>query len=89
MRAHTERLTSQVLGNEALSMVVTDGQGDMLVRHNVTLAALDDARPAASAPLADAQLVAPNATPIPANDRITADRLVTWIAAAARRCAAS
>ena len=62
-------------------MVVTDGQGDMLVRHNVTLAALDDARPAASAPLADAQLVAPNATPIPANDRITADRLVTWIAA--------
>ena len=81
VRAHTERLTSQVLGNEALSMVVTDGQGDMLVRHNVTLAALDDARPAASAPLADAQLVAPNATPIPANDRITADRLVTWIAA--------
>ncbi|OXI78999.1 two-component sensor histidine kinase [Burkholderia sp. AU31652] len=81
VRAHTERLTSQVLGNEALSMVVTDGQGDMLVRHNVTLAALDDARPAASMPLADAQLVAPNATPIPANDRITADQLVTWIAA--------
>ena len=81
VRAHTERLTSQVLGNEALSMGVTDGQGDMLVRHNVTLAALDDARPAASVPLADAQLFAPNATPIPANDRITADQLVTWTAA--------
>lgn len=80
VRSHAERLTSQVLGNEALSMVVVDARGDVLARHNVRLAALDDAPAAASAPLADAQLFAPRAVPVPANDRITDDRLVTWTA---------
>lgn len=80
VRSHAERLTSQVLGNEALSMVVVDAGGDVLARHNVRLAALDDAPAAASAPLADAQLFAPRAVPVPANDRITDDRLVTWTA---------
>jgi len=79
VRAHAERVTSQVLGNEALSMAVVDAQGDVLARHNVRLAALDDA-PAASVPLTDVQLFAPRAVPVPANDRITADRLVTWTA---------
>lgn len=67
VRAHTERLTSQVLGNEALSMAVVDARGDVLARHNVRLAALDDAPAAASVPLADVQLFAPHAVPVPAN----------------------
>ncbi|KVU14138.1 histidine kinase [Burkholderia ubonensis] len=79
VRTHAERLTSQVLGNEALSMVVVNARGDVLARHNVRLAALDDAPvPASGALPADAQLFAPHAVPVPANDRITADRLATW-----------
>ncbi|KVH69835.1 histidine kinase [Burkholderia ubonensis] len=79
VRTHAERLTSQVLGNEALSMVVVNARGDVLARHNVRLAALDDAPVRASGALpADAQLFAPHAVPVPANDRITADRLATW-----------
>ncbi|CAM2339082.1 heavy metal sensor histidine kinase [Burkholderia vietnamiensis] len=78
VRAHAERLTSQVLGNEALSMVVLDANGDVLVRHNVRLSAPDAALYDAPGAPTDAQLLAPRAVPVPANERITAERLQTW-----------
>ncbi|HDR8924879.1 TPA: heavy metal sensor histidine kinase [Burkholderia vietnamiensis] len=78
VRAHAERLTSQVLGNEALSMVVLDANGDVLVRHNVRLSAPDAALYDAPGAPTDAQLLAPRAVPVPDNERITAERLQTW-----------
>jgi hypothetical protein len=59
VRAHAERLTSQVLGNEALSMAVFDANGDVLVRHNVRLSAPDAALYDAPGAPTDAQLLAP------------------------------
>ncbi|MBN3835430.1 heavy metal sensor histidine kinase [Burkholderia sp. Ac-20344] len=82
VRTHADRLTSQVLGNEALSMAVVDGQGHLLARHDVGRTALDDlpnaASGASSPALPDAELLPPHATPVPANERITADRIVMW-----------
>ncbi|MBN3783545.1 heavy metal sensor histidine kinase [Burkholderia sp. Ac-20345] len=82
VRSHADRLTSQVLGNEALSMAVVDGQGNLLARHNVERTELDElpdtASGASSPALPDAELLPPHATPVPANERITADRIVTW-----------
>ncbi|KVG09240.1 histidine kinase [Burkholderia vietnamiensis] len=78
VRAHAERLTSQVLGNEALSMAVFDANGDVLVRHNVRLSAPDAALYDAPGAPTDAQLLAPRAVPVPDNERITAERLQTW-----------
>ncbi|WP_423395976.1 heavy metal sensor histidine kinase [Burkholderia sp. LMG 21824] len=84
VRAHADRLTSQVLGNAALSMAVVDGRGTVLARHNVERTELEDppdAAPSASSPaLPDAELFPPRATPVPANERITADRIATWTA---------
>ncbi|AOR72523.1 two-component sensor histidine kinase [Burkholderia stabilis] len=83
VRAHADRLTSQVLGNAALSLAVVDGQGNVLARHNVERTELEDL-PDASSParpaLPDADLLPPHATPVPANERITAERIVTWAA---------
>lgn len=83
VRAHADRLTSQVLGNAALSLAVVDGQGNVLARHNVERTELEDL-PDASSParpaLPDADLLPPHATPVPANERITAERIVTWTA---------
>lgn len=63
IRSHSERLTSQVLGNEALSMVVRDPTQQILIEHN----AASMVEPAA--PLT--QLIA-------ATQRITEDRIVEW-----------
>ncbi|WP_175848132.1 heavy metal sensor histidine kinase [Burkholderia arboris] len=86
-RTHAERLTSQVLGNAALSMVVVDAQGNVLARHNVERTELEDppgAAPDTASPtlpaLPDADLLPPHATPVPASERITADRIGTWTA---------
>ncbi|WP_419690602.1 heavy metal sensor histidine kinase [Burkholderia theae] len=86
VRAHADRLTSQVLGNAALSLAVADAQGNVLARHNVERTELEDP-PDASSPalpvrpaLPDAELFPPHATPVPANDRITVDRIATWTA---------
>ncbi|WP_321781811.1 heavy metal sensor histidine kinase [Burkholderia pyrrocinia] len=90
VRTHADRLTSQVLGNAALSLAVVDGQGNVLARHNVERTELEDqagtaagvsspAQPALPA-LPDAELFPPHATPVPANERITADRIATWTA---------
>ncbi|WP_176046532.1 heavy metal sensor histidine kinase [Burkholderia sp. BCC1644] len=87
VRTHADRLTSQVLGNAALSIAVVDAQGNVLARHNVERTELEDspdALPGTSSParpaLPDADLLPPHATPVPANERITADRIVTWTA---------
>ncbi|MGU3782067.1 heavy metal sensor histidine kinase [Burkholderia metallica] len=87
VRAHADRLTSQVLGNEALSLAVVDTQGNVLARHNVERTEFDDppdTAAGASSPaprtLPDAELFPPHATPVPANQRITADRIATWTA---------
>ncbi|QVN22957.1 heavy metal sensor histidine kinase [Burkholderia pyrrocinia] len=87
VRTHADRLTSQVLGNAALSLAVVDGQGNVLARHNVERTELEDlpetaagvSSPAQPA-LPDAELFPPHATPVPANERITADRIATWTA---------
>ncbi|WP_193102525.1 heavy metal sensor histidine kinase [Burkholderia sp. Z1] len=86
VRAHADRLTSQVLGNAALSLAVADAQGNVLARHNVERTELEDP-PDASSPalparpaLPDAELFPPHTTPVPANDRITVDRIATWTA---------
>jgi two-component system heavy metal sensor histidine kinase CusS len=63
IRSHSDRLTSQVLGNEALSMVVRDPAQKVLIEHN----AASSAEPAAAL----AQLIA-------AKQRITEDRIVEW-----------
>ncbi|MFP3547897.1 hypothetical protein SB748_31445, partial [Rhizobium sp. SIMBA_035] len=70
VRAHADRLTSQVLGNTALSMAVVDERGNVLARHNVKRNEREDLPPAASgtaspAPpaLPDAELFPPHATP--------------------------
>ncbi|HGL4261903.1 heavy metal sensor histidine kinase [Burkholderia dolosa] len=86
VREHADRLTSQVLGNEALSMAVVDASGNVLARHNVErtqLGELRDAAPAAagsSSVLPDAGLFPPHATPVPARERITVDRIAAWTA---------
>ncbi|MGK8202613.1 heavy metal sensor histidine kinase [Burkholderia cenocepacia] len=89
VRTHADRLTSQVLGNQALSLTVVDAQGHVLVRHNVERTELEDtsgadASGAASAALADADADAdvypPQVTPVPANERITAERIAAWTA---------
>ncbi|WP_175816528.1 heavy metal sensor histidine kinase [Burkholderia diffusa] len=85
VRAHADRLTSQVLGNAALSMAVVDDRGNVLARHNVRRTEREDLPPLASgtaspAPpaLPDAELFPPHATPVPAAERITVDRIATW-----------
>ncbi|MDN7907773.1 heavy metal sensor histidine kinase [Burkholderia diffusa] len=85
VRAHADRLTSQVLGNAALSMAVVDDRGNVLARHNVKRTEREDLPPAASgtaspAPpaLPDAELFPPHATPVPAAERITVDRIASW-----------
>ncbi|PRH15754.1 heavy metal sensor histidine kinase [Burkholderia multivorans] len=86
VRAHADRLTSQVLGNEALSMAVVDTDGHVLARHNVErteLGELRDAAPAAagsSSALPDAGLFPPHAAAVPATERITVDRIASWTA---------
>ncbi|AIO33536.1 heavy metal sensor kinase family protein [Burkholderia cenocepacia] len=94
VRTHADRLTSQVLGNQALSLTVVDAQGHVLVRHNVERTELEDASGAAasgaaesgaaSAALADADADAdvfpPQVTPVPASERITAERIAAWTA---------
>ncbi|WP_338641966.1 heavy metal sensor histidine kinase [Burkholderia pyrrocinia] len=87
VRTHADRLTSQVLGNAALSLAVVDGQGNVLARHNVERTEFEDlpaTAAGASSPalpaLPDAELFPPHATPVPANERITADRIATWTA---------
>ncbi|UXU86042.1 heavy metal sensor histidine kinase [Burkholderia sp. S-53] len=87
VRTHADRLTSQVLGNAALSLAVVDGQGNVLARHNVERTEfeyLPETAAGASSPappaLPDAELFPPHATPVPANERITADRIATWTA---------
>ncbi|MBA9901641.1 heavy metal sensor histidine kinase [Burkholderia cepacia] len=96
VRTHADRLTSQVLGNAALSIAVVDGQGNVLARHNVERTGFEDSpEPAAAAStptspasptspalpaLPDAALFPPHATPVPANERITTDRIATWTA---------
>lgn len=90
VRTHADRLTSQVLGNAALSIAVIDGQGNVLARHNVERTGFEDSpEPAAAAStpappalpaLPDAALFPPHATPVPANERITTDRIATWTA---------
>ncbi|GAU06497.1 heavy metal sensor histidine kinase [Burkholderia stabilis] len=87
VRTHADRLTSQVLGNAALSLAVVDGQGNVLARHNVERTEFEDlpaTAAGASSPalpaLPDAELIPPHATPVPANERITADRIATWTA---------
>ncbi|KWF09091.1 heavy metal sensor histidine kinase [Burkholderia pseudomultivorans] len=92
VRTHADRLTSQVLGNQALSLTVVDAQGHVLVRHNVERTELEDASGAAesgaaesgaaSAALADtdADVFPPQVTPVPASERITAERIAAWTA---------
>lgn len=91
VRTHADRLTSQVLGNAALSIAVVDGRGNVLARHNVERTEFEDlpepaaaastpAAPPAPPALPDAELFPPHATPVPANERITNDRIVTWTA---------
>lgn len=94
VRTHADRLTSQVLGNQALSLTVVDAQCHVLVRHNVERTELEDASGAdasgaaesgaASAALADADADAdvfpPQVTPVPASERITAERIAAWTA---------
>ncbi|WP_175851677.1 heavy metal sensor histidine kinase [Burkholderia cepacia] len=94
VRTHADRLTSQVLGNAALSIAVVDGQGNVLARHNVERTGFEDSpEPAAAAStpastpaspalpaLPDAALFPPHATPVPANERITTERIATWTA---------
>ncbi|WP_423760515.1 heavy metal sensor histidine kinase [Burkholderia sp. NLJ2] len=87
VRTHADRLTSQVLGNASLSLAVVDGQGNVLARHNVERTGFEDlpeTAAGASSPalpaLPDAELFPPHATPVPANERITADRIATWTA---------
>ncbi|RQS09941.1 heavy metal sensor histidine kinase [Burkholderia sp. Bp8998] len=84
VRAHADRLTSQVLGNAALSMTAVDDRGDVLARHNVGRNERDELPAAASGTaspaLPDAELFPPHAMPVPAAERITADRISTWSA---------
>ncbi|MBY4709547.1 heavy metal sensor histidine kinase [Burkholderia cepacia] len=94
VRTHADRLTSQVLGNAALSIAVVDGQGNVLARHNVERTGFEDSpepaaaastpasTPASPAPpaLPDAELFPPHAPPVPVNERITTDRIATWTA---------
>ncbi|KAG8152559.1 heavy metal sensor histidine kinase [Burkholderia catarinensis] len=87
VRAHADRLTSQVLGNAALSMAVVDGRGHVLARHDVGRNEREDLPTAASGTaspvppaLPDAELIPQHATPVPAAERITADRISTWSA---------
>lgn len=87
VRTHADRLTSQVLGNQALSLTVVDAQGHVLVRHNVERTELEDASGAAesgaaSAALADADadVFPQQVTPVPASERITAERIAAWTA---------
>ncbi|MDR0242711.1 MAG: heavy metal sensor histidine kinase [Burkholderia sp.] len=84
VRTHADRLTSQVLGNEALSMAVVDAQGNVLARKNVERTEVEDppgaASGVASPALPDADLLPPHAMPVPASERITADRIATWTA---------
>lgn len=87
VRTHADRLTSQVLGNEALSMTVVDAQGKVLARKNVERTAIEDPPEVASATaspalpaLPDADLLPPHAMAVPASERITADRIATWTA---------
>ncbi|WP_322081080.1 heavy metal sensor histidine kinase [Burkholderia sp. BCC1972] len=87
VRAHADRLTSQVLGNEALSMAVVDAQGKVLARKNVERTGVEDPPEVASATaspalpaLPDADLLPPHAMAVPASERITADRIATWTA---------
>ncbi|WP_409364256.1 heavy metal sensor histidine kinase [Burkholderia sp. Bp9143] len=85
VRTHADRLTSQVLGSAALSMAVIDGRGNVLVRHNVGRNERDDLPTTASGTASpvkpivpDGELFPPRATPVPAAERITVDRISTW-----------
>ncbi len=63
VRSHAERLTSQVLGNEAMSMVVRDAQQNLLIAQNAA-GLVEPAWPAAKF--------------VATSQRITADHIVEW-----------
>jgi two-component system heavy metal sensor histidine kinase CusS len=63
VRSHAERLTSQVLGNEAMSMVVRDAQQNLLIAHNAA-GLVESAWPPAKV--------------VAASQRITEDHIVEW-----------
>ncbi|MGF6758136.1 heavy metal sensor histidine kinase [Paraburkholderia sp. GAS42] len=68
---HAERLTSIVLGNEAMSMEVDDAGGRRLVEHNIAGALGASAAAASSAP-------PPGITRVPASARITEGAIAEW-----------
>jgi two-component system heavy metal sensor histidine kinase CusS len=64
VRTHADRLTSQVLGNDALSMEVLDGTRQVLVEHNNAAGMIDAAVPLSGR--------------AGATERITENHLVEW-----------
>ncbi|WP_025598451.1 heavy metal sensor histidine kinase [Burkholderia sp. WSM2230] len=84
IREHGDRLVSTVLGNEAMSMVVTDRQGNVLISHNLANAPTGSAASASSAGSAAAGLSAagaaplPRVAPVPAGARITEASIADW-----------
>lgn len=84
IREHGDRLVSTVLGNQAMSMVVTDRQGNVLISHNLVNAPAGSAASAGSAGSAAAGLSAaggaplPRVVPVPASARITEASIADW-----------
>ncbi|GLU34981.1 heavy metal sensor histidine kinase [Trinickia caryophylli] len=66
LRVHADRLTSQVLGNPAMSLEIVDAGGNVLVEHN---------RGAASEPAVPGSMTG---MPVPASARITEQSIVEW-----------
>ena len=73
---HQERLESQVLGNEALSVEVTDSSGQVLLEHNLPSAALNIVWPPATLD-ASAKITAASITALTAGDGTPFRRIAT------------
>ncbi|MDB5835455.1 MAG: histidine kinase [Caballeronia sp.] len=73
---HQERLESQVLGNEALSVEVTDSSGQVLLEHNLSNAALSIVWPVAELD-ASARITAESITALTASDGTPFRRIAT------------
>ncbi|PLZ01253.1 two-component sensor histidine kinase [Burkholderia sp. WAC0059] len=77
--AHADRLSSVVLGNEALSMTIADRAGHVLVEHEGGAPGAGSGRPGVAGPGRAASVVAappPGTRPVPATARITTDAIV-------------
>jgi two-component system heavy metal sensor histidine kinase CusS len=73
---HQERLESQVLGNEALSVEVTDSSGQVLLEHNLPNVALNIVWPPATLD-ASAKITAASITALAAGDGTPFRRIAT------------